>query len=51
MRDSLTNENVYGQANQQRVFLGVVKTIVGWLLFCGVGFVHCLFNHLYFVIC
>ena len=31
-------------------FLGVAQTIVGSLLCCGVGFVQCLFNLLYYVI-
>ena len=32
------------------MFLGVVENIVGLLLCCVVGIVHCLFNLLYYVI-
>ena len=34
----------------ERVFLGVVETIVGSLLCCGVDIVQCLFNLLCYII-
>ena len=46
----VTSNNVASFARGLKPKVGVVGSVAGWLLCCGVGTVHCLFNLLYDVI-
>ena len=46
----VTSNNVASFGRGLKPKVGVVGSVAGWLLCCGVGTVHCLFNLLYDVI-